>query len=81
MITGDHISTATAIAKKLTIVDPNEPGMSHSMEGYQVDLVSEEFLSTMRPFPTVFARVRYSCLSSISMFELIKAFATVRTTN
>ncbi|KAJ3300166.1 P-type ATPase [Borealophlyctis nickersoniae] len=57
MITGDHIQTATAIAKQLGIIDPNKPSENRAMKGYEVDLLSEEALADLRPFPVVFARV------------------------
>ncbi|KAI9017416.1 hypothetical protein BC832DRAFT_617978 [Gaertneriomyces semiglobifer] len=57
MITGDHIATATAIAKQLGILDPNLPSMSRAMKGVEVDMLSQEHLAALNPFPVVFARV------------------------
>ncbi|TPX32446.1 hypothetical protein SmJEL517_g04459 [Synchytrium microbalum] len=57
MITGDHVATATAIAKQLGIIDPENPILNRAMKGYEVDLLSEEQLGDLRPFPVVFARV------------------------
>jgi Ca2+-transporting ATPase len=57
MITGDHVATATAIAKDLGIIDPNNPNENRAMKGYEIDLLSEELLAEQKPFPVVFARV------------------------
>ncbi|TPX72328.1 hypothetical protein SpCBS45565_g00603 [Spizellomyces sp. 'palustris'] len=57
MITGDHVATASAIAKQLGIMDPNKTSESRAMKGYEIDLLSEEQLGALRPFPVVFARV------------------------
>jgi Ca2+-transporting ATPase len=57
MITGDHIATASAIAKDLGIIDPSNPNQSRAMKGYEIDLLSEEILAEQKPFPVVFARV------------------------
>lgn len=57
MITGDHIDTANAIAKQLGILDPSNPQECRSMKGYEIDLLSEEYLAEQTPFPVVFARV------------------------
>ncbi|KAJ3046137.1 P-type ATPase [Rhizophlyctis rosea] len=57
MITGDHVQTASAIAKQLDIIDPNKASESRSMRGFEIDLLSEEALADLNPFPVVFARV------------------------
>jgi P-type Ca2+ transporter type 2C len=57
MITGDHIATASAIAKDLGIIDPENEMESRAMKGYEIDLLSEELLAEQKPFPVVFARV------------------------
>lgn len=57
MITGDHIATATAIAKQLGIYESGNENFSRSMRGAEVDLLSEDNLSELHPFPVVFARV------------------------
>ncbi|KAJ3030919.1 UNVERIFIED_CONTAM: P-type ATPase [Siphonaria sp. JEL0065] len=54
MITGDHVTTAAAIAKQLGIVDATN---SRCMKGPELDLISEDALADLRPFPVVFARV------------------------
>ncbi|EGF84084.1 hypothetical protein BATDEDRAFT_15466 [Batrachochytrium dendrobatidis JAM81] len=57
MITGDHIATASAIAKQLGILEEEGQSNSRAMKGYEIDLLSEEQLAEQRPFPAVFARV------------------------
>ncbi len=57
MITGDHVATATAIAKDLGILNASIPNERRAMQGYEVDLLSEESLALQKPFPVVFARV------------------------
>ncbi|ORY43768.1 calcium ATPase [Rhizoclosmatium globosum] len=54
MITGDHITTAGAIAKQLGIIDEKN---NRAMKGAELDLISEDALADLRPFPVVFARV------------------------
>ncbi|KAJ1555214.1 P-type ATPase [Nowakowskiella sp. JEL0078] len=54
MITGDHIATASAIARDLGIMDSTD---SRSLKGYEVDLLSDDALAELSPFPVVFARV------------------------
>ncbi|KAI9353333.1 hypothetical protein DFJ73DRAFT_624448 [Zopfochytrium polystomum] len=68
MITGDHIATASAIATQLGILDPNSPADSRTMKGAELDLLSEEALTEVRPFPVVFARV-----SPDNKLKIIKA--------
>jgi Ca2+-transporting ATPase len=54
MITGDHPSTAKAIAMKIGIASEE----SNVLTGEQIDLLYESNqLATLDPFPTVFARV------------------------
>ncbi|KAI8589364.1 hypothetical protein BDZ88DRAFT_151669 [Geranomyces variabilis] len=57
MITGDHIATASAIARQLGILDTTRAATSRAMKGYEIDLLSEEQLAALNPFPVVFARV------------------------
>jgi Ca2+-transporting ATPase len=57
MITGDHIATATAIAKQLGILKAEVSIIPRSMAGYEVDSLSAEALADLNPFPVVFARV------------------------
>ncbi|KAI8622422.1 hypothetical protein BC830DRAFT_1089015 [Chytriomyces sp. MP71] len=54
MITGDHVTTATAIGKQLGIVDADN---NRCMKGGELDLLSEDALADLHPFPVVFARV------------------------
>ncbi|TPX67302.1 hypothetical protein CcCBS67573_g07541 [Chytriomyces confervae] len=54
MITGDHITTATSIARQLGIVDDVD---NRVMKGVELDLISEDALADLKPFPVVFARV------------------------
>ncbi|KAG0024353.1 P-type ATPase [Entomortierella chlamydospora] len=53
MITGDHIKTASAIAKELGILEEN----GRAIKGEELDLLSEQAIAELRPFPNVFARV------------------------
>ncbi|KAF7727078.1 P-type ATPase [Apophysomyces ossiformis] len=58
MITGDHIQTAKAIATKLGIFQQDVPGMASDLaESRELDLLSEDALVQLNPFPNVFARV------------------------
>ncbi|KAI9175954.1 hypothetical protein H9P43_006318 [Blastocladiella emersonii ATCC 22665] len=57
MITGDHIATATAIATQLGILDPADPNASRAIRGAELDMLSDEQIAALRPFPSVFARV------------------------
>ncbi|PVV01927.1 hypothetical protein BB560_003637, partial [Smittium megazygosporum] len=57
MITGDHLVTAGAIAEQLGIINTKVPEMSRSISGMDLDLLSDEALAMLNPFPTVFARV------------------------
>ncbi|KAI8814697.1 hypothetical protein BJ742DRAFT_671382 [Cladochytrium replicatum] len=54
MITGDHIATASSIAKDLGIIHGEN---TRALKGYEVDLLNEEALADLKPFPVVFARV------------------------
>jgi Ca2+-transporting ATPase len=60
MITGDHIVTATAIATSLSILNPADPRDNRAIKGAELDLLAEEELKALDPFPSVFARVRYN---------------------
>ncbi|KAF8978199.1 P-type ATPase, partial [Entomortierella lignicola] len=53
MITGDHIKTASAIAKELEILDEG----GRTIKGEELDLLSEQAIAELKPFPNVFARV------------------------
>ncbi|KAF9419749.1 P-type ATPase, partial [Entomortierella beljakovae] len=53
MITGDHIKTASAIATELGIL--GEGG--RAIKGEELDLLSEQAIAELKPFPNVFARV------------------------
>ncbi|ORZ08400.1 hypothetical protein BCR42DRAFT_462924 [Absidia repens] len=57
MITGDHVDTATAIAEKLGIFQKDVPGLNRAILGRELDLLSEDALIELDPFPNVFARV------------------------
>jgi Ca2+-transporting ATPase len=58
MITGDHVATAVAIATDLGIIEPNNPRLNRALKGVELDLLSDDTLNSLNPFPTVFARVR-----------------------
>jgi len=57
MITGDHVTTASAIARQLGIIDPDNVAMQRTMKGSELDLLSEDAVAELKPFPSVFARV------------------------
>ncbi|OMJ17362.1 Calcium-transporting ATPase 1 [Smittium culicis] len=57
MITGDHIETASAIAGQLGIQNPQQPDTCRSISGPDLDLLSDEAIQSLIPFPTVFSRV------------------------
>ncbi|KAI9315869.1 hypothetical protein BX666DRAFT_1952294 [Dichotomocladium elegans] len=57
MITGDHVETAVAIASQLGIFERGVHGMSRAILGRELDLLSEEAIIELDPFPNVFARV------------------------
>ncbi|KAG2208540.1 hypothetical protein INT47_010236 [Mucor saturninus] len=57
MITGDHVETATAIASQLGIFQGEVPGMSRAILGRELDLLSDDAIIELNPFPSVFARV------------------------
>ena len=65
MITGDHIATACAVAKKLGILDEN----STAMTGAQLDSLSDDGLSKAIASCRVFARV-----SPEHKVRIVKAF-------
>ncbi|KAI9095800.1 hypothetical protein DFS34DRAFT_715780 [Phlyctochytrium arcticum] len=72
MITGDHVQTATAIAKQLGIMDPHKISESRAMKGYELDLLSESQLAALKPFPVVFARV-----SPDNKLKIVKALQSM----
>lgn len=60
MITGDHATTAQAIAERLGILDPNEGSSNnerHVISGAELDQLSDEELKTRVPELSVYARV------------------------
>ncbi|KAI8992370.1 hypothetical protein BDB01DRAFT_841665 [Pilobolus umbonatus] len=57
MITGDHVETATAIAAQLGIFNRNVIGKSRAILGRELDLLSDDAIIALDPFPSVFARV------------------------
>jgi len=57
MITGDHIATASAIATQIGIIEPMNPELNRSIRGAELDLLSDEDIVDLNPFPVVFARV------------------------
>lgn len=62
MITGDHVITAVAVAKELGILtETSQTGTSFldggAIKGVDLDLLSDENLKALKPFPNVFARV------------------------
>ncbi|OUM68426.1 hypothetical protein PIROE2DRAFT_19856 [Piromyces sp. E2] len=57
MITGDHVTTASAIARQLGIIDTENVSMQRTMKGSELDLLSEDAIAELKPFPSVFARV------------------------
>ncbi|ORX48414.1 calcium ATPase [Piromyces finnis] len=57
MITGDHVTTASAIARQLGIIDPDNVSMQRTMKGSELDLLSDDAIAELKPFPSVFARV------------------------
>ncbi|KAG0365405.1 hypothetical protein BC939DRAFT_446562 [Gamsiella multidivaricata] len=64
MITGDHIKTASAIARELGILEEN----GRAIKGEELDLLSEQAIAELKPFPNVFARV-----SPDNKLKLVKA--------
>ncbi|KAL9558878.1 hypothetical protein PS6_001089 [Mucor atramentarius] len=57
MITGDHVKTATAIATQLGIFDPDHLDKNRAILGQELDLLSQDAIIALEPFPCVFARV------------------------
>ncbi|CEP17552.1 hypothetical protein [Parasitella parasitica] len=57
MITGDHVKTATAIATQVGIFDPNQHDKNRAILGQELDLLSQDAIIGLEPFPCVFARV------------------------
>lgn len=57
MITGDHPTTAVAIAKAIGIFDPADCSRNRFVTGPELDLMDEYAISSLQPFPCVFARV------------------------
>lgn len=57
MITGDHLRTAISIATELGIYCAGDPQRCRAMRGDDLDVLSDEAIAAMSPFPVVFARV------------------------
>ncbi|MCL2438669.1 MAG: cation-translocating P-type ATPase [Coriobacteriia bacterium] len=59
MVTGDHLLTATAIAKEIGIVSEEDlaDGRTHTMTGTQLEKLSDEELAEVAPDIRVYARV------------------------
>ncbi|CAO3632586.1 unnamed protein product [Cunninghamella echinulata] len=57
MITGDHITTATAIASQLEIYNPQIVSKSKVINGQELESMPIDTLAKLDPFPSVFARV------------------------
>ncbi|KAL9537762.1 hypothetical protein MBANPS3_011488 [Mucor bainieri] len=57
MITGDHVKTATAIATQLGIFHPDHLDKNRAILGQELDLLSQDAIIALDPFPCVFARV------------------------
>jgi len=59
MVTGDHLLTATAIAKEIGIISKAElsDGQTHTMTGAQLEKMSDEELAEIAPNIRVYARV------------------------
>ncbi|KAG4099134.1 calcium ATPase [Neocallimastix lanati (nom. inval.)] len=71
MITGDHVTTASAIARQLGIIDAENVNMQRTMKGSELDLLSDDAISELKPFPSVFARV-----SPDNKLKIVKALQT-----
>jgi Ca2+-transporting ATPase len=67
MITGDHIVTAMAIATSLGILEPHNPKENRAIKGVELDMLSDEALMALLPFPNVFARVRWDLFDHVVM--------------
>lgn len=57
MITGDQLKTAIAVAEQIGIYSSNDPSRSQVMSGETLDLLSDQNIAALNPFPCVFARV------------------------
>ncbi|KAI9301670.1 hypothetical protein BJ944DRAFT_290754 [Cunninghamella echinulata] len=57
MITGDHITTATAIASQLGIYNSQIEFKSKVINGQELESMPIDTLAKLEPFPSVFARV------------------------
>lgn len=57
MITGDHLRTAIAIAGRVGIYNAHDGTHSRVMKGAELDVLSDEAVLGLDPFPVVFARV------------------------
>lgn len=75
MITGDHVATAVAIATELGIIEPNNSKLNRALKGVELDLLSDDILHSLNPFPTVFARVRYAAMPIIINLIIIHFYA------
>ncbi|KAH7393631.1 putative calcium-transporting ATPase 3 [Cadophora sp. MPI-SDFR-AT-0126] len=56
MLTGDHLSTATAIAQKVGILDPSTQTLHSVMRAQDFDKLSDEEIDAMPSLPLVLAR-------------------------
>ena len=57
MITGDHILTATAIAKEIGIIESKEDNVKHAITGEELDKLSDKQLEKTIKQYSVYARV------------------------
>lgn len=57
MITGDQLKTAVAVAESIGIYNSSDPIRSQVICGETLDLLSDQNIAALDPFPCVFARV------------------------